>query len=139
MDKGQLLDIFFAQLSDEIGASSGKTPAPISRKNKDSSTSNKKQKHQAAELQQDLVNNVAKLQESVSAVAASSIQAQIDHCDDKIFKLNTSKFLTANITEEHIELIDAQIEKIKASKKTLEERLESVDSKPKALTYEMEN
>ena len=109
------------------------TPSATSWKNKSNTTSNKKQK--TDELQQTMADHVAGLNKSVATLTSSGIQGQINNYKQEIFQLQEKKFTTANITQDYVALIDSRINDINGSINDLEEKLESLASHPRALSY----
>jgi hypothetical protein len=85
------------------------------------------------------VSNIAGLRRSVDAVAASSIQGQIESYKKEIFSLKQQKFLTHNICSVHVALIDGRISDVEATTTLLEEKLEPFNVAPRELSYHRHN
>jgi hypothetical protein len=69
-------------------------------------------------------------------LTAADIQVQIDRVKNEIFVLEEKKLLNESMSETLIELYDKRIEEKQNLIKTLEERLHSVESRPKTLQYD---
>jgi hypothetical protein len=73
---------------------------------------------------------------TLAALTAADIQVQIDRVKNEIFVLEEKKLLNESMSETLIELYDKRIEEKQNLIKTLEERLHSVESRPKTLQYD---
>ena len=133
MDKHHLVEMFLGKLNQQCSSSAAVTPSATSWKNKSNTTSNKKQK--TDELQQTMADHVAGLNKSVATLTSSGIQGQINNYKQEIFQLQEKKCTTANITQDYVALIDSRINDINGSINDLEEKLESLASQPRALSY----
>jgi hypothetical protein len=83
-----------------------------------------------------MVNNVEDVGNTLAALTAADIQVQIDRVKNEIFVLEEKKLLNESMSETLIELYDKRIEEKQNLIKTLEERLHSVESRPKTLQYD---
>jgi hypothetical protein len=140
LDEIDLLHFFMGKLSEDLSSSSNKTPNETSRKNKDSSGSttaaNKKHKQESDALKQQMVDEVKNVGNSLATIAATDIQSQIDRYKDQIANLEEKKIVTESASEALIELWDKRIEEKRNSIKALEDKLHSLESRPKALNYD---
>jgi glutamate racemase len=73
---------------------------------------------------------------SLATIAATDIQSQIDRYKDQIANLEEKKIVTESASEALIELWDKRIEEKRNSIKALEDKLHSLESRPKALNYD---
>ena len=134
MDKHHLVVLFLGKLNKQCSLSAAETPSATSRKNRNTTTSNKKQK--TDEVQQEMARHVAGLNKSVATLTSSGIEGQINNYKQEIFKLQEKQFTTNNISSEYVDLIKTRINDINRSIQDLEEKLESLGSQPRTLTYD---
>ena len=137
MDQIELLHFFMGKLSEDLASSSNKTPNAISRKNNDSSgstvPSHKKYKQESEALKQQMIDQVKDVGNSVAAMATTDIQSQIDRYKDQIAELEEKKLINDSAGPALIELWDTRIEEKRKDVKTLEDKLLSLESRPKSL------
>jgi hypothetical protein len=140
MDQIELLHFFMGKLSEDLASSSNKTPNAISRKNNDSSgstvPSHKKYKQESEALKQQMIDQVKDVGNSVAAMATTDIQSQIDRYKDQIAELEEKKLINDSAGPALIELWDTRIEEKRKDVKTLEDKLLSLESRPKSLQYD---
>lgn len=125
--------------SEQLSSSSDKTPLAQSRKNKESmgSASTKKQKQQEDPLRERLVKNVEDVGNTLATLTAADIRVQINRIKNEVLGLQERKLTNGSMNEALVKLYDTLIEEKQNLITTLEGALQSVESRPKTLQFNM--